>query len=153
MGKRWNYSGDLNLKHGGFYWRESGHTDHVYAVKVTPCSDAGGPDNLFHIEAGSIYMPQEPGKVASALSCCGYSLDARGRLLDGCGGVLTGKRKRWMMVDAWNAYHGLDQDAEYVVRIGPAEETLRDGWSPEPDTILRSNAKLSNYVRREHLRG
>ena len=44
---RWNYNGDINLREGGFFWREDGQDDYVLAVRVTPCSHAGGPCNLF----------------------------------------------------------------------------------------------------------
>ena len=42
--QRWNYSGDMSLEHGGFFWREDGSEDYVLAVEVTPCSDAGWSD-------------------------------------------------------------------------------------------------------------
>src|ERR1700685_3511801 len=56
MAKRWHYMGDINLEYGGYFWREDGADDYVLCVRVTPCSDAGGPNNLFWIEQGSIYM-------------------------------------------------------------------------------------------------
>lgn len=76
MSKRWHYFGDVRLTEGGFYWREDGADDYVCAVDVTPCSNAGGPSNLFHIEAGSIFLPvNDPDRLASALACCGWSAD------------------------------------------------------------------------------
>jgi hypothetical protein len=155
MSKRWNYNGDVSLKHGGFYWREDGLglDDYVLAVRVTPCSDAGGPDNVFHIEAGSIYMPQEIDAANRALACCGYSIDASGTVTDCTGARHTGKRARALLVDAWLAYHGTDRDAEYIVRIGSAEPGAR-GWcaEEEPDCVLRAGSSLRNYVKREFLR-
>lgn len=137
---KWNYLGDINLEHGGFFWREDGAEDYVLAVVVTPCSDAGGADNLFHIEEGSIYIPSDPKRLQSALDVIGVPLaDANRRDI----------------VEALRAYGGIERDNENVVRIGPEEEqwSRGGGWNPEPDTILRGNAKLANYVRREYLRG
>ena len=64
---KWNYNGDMGLEYGGFYWREDGADDYVLAVRVTPCSDAGGPDNLFHIESGSIYIGTDPDRARCAV--------------------------------------------------------------------------------------
>jgi hypothetical protein len=156
MPKRWNYNGDISLKHGGFYWREDGLglDDYVIAVRVTPCSDAGGPDNVFHIETGSIYMPQEIDAANRALACCGYSIDANGTVTDCTGVRHTGKRARAILVDAWLAYHGTDREAEYIVRIGPAEPGAQ-GWcaDEEPNRILRAGSSLRNYVKHAFLRG
>lgn len=148
----WNYSGDINIEHGGMFWREDGAEDYVLAVRVTPCSDAGGPNNLYDIETGSIYLPPEPAKVASAVSCVGYTINANGDLETGREVLKKGSREyRWLIVEAFCAYAGIDRDIETVVRIGPKEDVAFYGWNPEPDTILRSNAKLANYVRREFL--
>lgn len=151
---RWNYSGDMNLEYGGLFWREDGADDYVLAVKVTPCSDAGGPDNLFHIEHGSIYLGTDVKRHKSALDCCGYKLADDGTMTDGAGGTFTKKQARARLVEAMDAYCGLDNRTEHVVQIGKAEpEDGRGGWSPEPDTILRGNAKLRNFVREEFLVG
>lgn len=129
----WNYSGDINLEYGGFFWRTDEFcTYYVEAIEVTPCSDAGGPDNKFHITTGTIYMPDdEPAP-----------LDIIG--VDPADATLRDK------VEAWRAYHGIETDSQTVVRIGKDEES--DGWNPEPDTILRGNASLARYVVREFLR-
>ena len=138
MANHWEYSGDVNLECGGFFWQESGDLDYVYCVDVTPCSDGGGPDNLFNIRKGSIYLPKDEAKLKSALDCCGYDLE-------------TATRRD--IVDASMAYHGMEDDINIIVRIGKPDEFSgsSSGWNPEPDVILRSNAKLKNYVSREFL--
>lgn len=160
MAHRWNYSGDMNLTEGGFYWREDDADDYVLAVDVTPCADAGGPSNLFHIESGSIFLPVDDlVRLRDALSCCGWDVDDAGNIVgNGADAARKGSREwRWRVVEACKAYHGLDRGVWggcTVVQIGPAEEdawTRGGGWSPEPDVVLRGNAKLENYVRREFL--
>jgi hypothetical protein len=137
---KWNFNGDINLEYGGFFWREDGADDYVRAVRITPCSDAGGPDNLFHVEQGSIYMPLDAAKRKSALSVCGYENEAN--------------PSRSMLVDSFMAYHGIDRDSmngEQVVRIGKAQELARDGWNPEPDFVLRGNSSLERFVKGQFL--
>lgn len=138
---KWNYNGDINLRYGGFWWKEDDADDYVLAVRVTPCSDAGGPDNLYHIEQGSIYMPIDAAKRHSALQACGYEKEET--------------PSRSMLVDAFIAYHGIERDAfngETVIQIGKhKEDTKREGWSPEPDVILRGNASLERYIRENFL--
>lgn len=149
---KWNYNGDINLEYGGFFWREDGAKDYVLAVRVTPCSDAGGPDNLFHVETGSLYMPQDATKANAALSCCGYSLRTDGAVADGSGFWRTGRAARALLVDAWMAYHGMDLGREYVIRIGRADPDAT-GWcaNETPDHVLRGGSSLRNFVKRELL--
>lgn len=141
MAKRWNYCGDINLRYGGFFWQESGYADHVYCVDVIPCSDMGGPDNLFIIEKGSIYLPLEDAeRVKSALDVIGMTSD---------------EAKRFDLIYAFKAYGGQDVDCRETVQIGKRDEFYdydRGGFDmPEIDRQLRANAKLKNYVRREFL--
>lgn len=145
---KWNYNGDINLRYGGFWWKEDDADDYVLAVRVTPCSDGGGPDNLYLVEQGSIYMPLDPAKRHSALQGCGYENEET--------------PSRSMLVDAFMAsnrpsmaYWGIERDTyngETVIQIGKhKKDTSRDGWSPEPDVILRGNASLERYVRANFL--
>ena len=134
---RWNYCGDINLEHGGYFWREAGADDYVEAVDVAPCSDAGGPDNLFWITEGSIYLG---GDRAGALSCIGAE---------------PGTTDRATLVDAHRAYGGVESDSlgASVVRIGPAEPIRGQGWDNNitGDVVLRASASLTRYVRKECL--
>lgn len=128
----WQYSGDLHIEEGGLFFREDDADDYVLAIRVTPCADAGGPSNLFHIETGSIYF--SPDRLESALDIIGVKPDAA-----------TVEDK----AIAYCAYHGIDRDSwngERVVQIGDAEEMEREGWNPKPDDILPEGAKLADYV-------
>ena len=141
MAKHWHYLGDVNLEHGGAYFRESDWSDHVDCVQVTPCSDAGGPDNLFWVESGTIYLGN-PEHVTSALESCGW-----GALPD------------WLnQAQALLGYMGMDCDAwdgRRIVQIGKAADPQDSwrGWDDEtqPDKVLRGNASLRRYVRREYM--
>lgn len=137
---KWNFNGDVNLEYGGFFWREDGADDYVCAVCVTPCVNGGGPDNLFHIEQGSLYMPADPAKRKSALSTCGYENEPN--------------PSRSMLVDAFMAYGGIERatfNGEQVVQIGKKQELEREGWNPEPDHVLRGNASLEKFVKANFL--
>lgn len=155
MSERWHYFGDVRLTEGGFYWREDGADDYVCAVDVTPCSNAGGPSNLFHIEEGSIFLPvNDPTRLGSALACCGWSVDEALTITgNGDPDAVKGSAEwRRRLVESCFAYHGIDGGTATVVQIGRDEGCFtRDGWSPNPDVILRGNAKLANYVRRQFL--
>lgn len=137
---KWNYSGDVNLRYGGFFWREDDADDYVLALRVTPCSDVGGSDNLFHIEQGSIYLPKDAAPLKNALATIGKTPETATRL---------------DIVYAFMAYNGIDRhsyNGETDIRIGPADKHANpNGWNPKPNVVLRSNASLRNYVRRELL--
>lgn len=140
MANEWQYIGDVNLENGGLFWREDGSADYVLAVQVTPASDLGGPENMFHIETGSIYLPEDEAKRKSALDTIGVEL---------------GKETRQELVIAFNAYHGIDRDAwngETWIRIGkPCPYTTPDNWTIEPEFIFHGNSKLKTIVAANHL--
>lgn len=151
--KDWNYSGDMNLEHGGFFWKVTPGDDFAEAVEVIPHSDVGGPDCMWWVHKGSIYLPEDMDKRRSALACCGYSLTDTGDVEDGTGTVysLDTLDGMTLLVDAFNAYHGIERDhVDTVVQIGKLTDYDPDPVA-EPDVILRGNAKLRNYVRRAFL--
>ena len=134
---KWKYSGDVDLKHGGFYWLDEGDEDFVTAVDVVPCSAAGGPDNLFYIEVGTIFLPADRDKQESILGVIGMTPE---------------DASREDFIYAAKAHSGLERDYDEVVRIGKEEEPYHStGWNPEPDIVLRGNASLRRYVERDAL--
>jgi hypothetical protein len=140
MAHEWNYCGDISLAYGGYFWREDGSDDYVLCVHVQPCSDADGPDNLFWIEQGSIYMPEDADKRRRALEVCGWGKEE--------------KPSRAMLVEAFLAYGSFDLDCmngRRVVRFGPAQPARREFGDIEPDVILRANANLEKYVKNNFL--
>lgn len=141
--KRWKYSGDISIRHGGYYWRNDGWSDYVLVVRVTPFSDAGGNDNEFWVEEGSLYIPDDkPQEMGAAFSCCGIAQEELN--------ALTPVRRRRVIVDCLIAYRGFDIDTTHNVRIGPAQPECREGPF-SADTFLRANSSLRNWVRRNCL--
>jgi hypothetical protein len=137
---RWNYDGDINLEYGGLFWRKTGFDDYVDVVEISPCTDQGGPNNLFIITRGSIYLPKDRDARKSALNIIGVDM-ADAKLRD--------------LVHAFNAYHGVERDSlggEHIVRIGKPDEFWSGrGYNPKPHEVLRADAKLVNYVRKGFL--
>lgn len=164
--RRWQYSGDINIEHGGLYWRlpttdNFPEADYVEAVEVIPCSDMGGPSCQFLIQVGSIYIDRAT--YATALACCGYEAfqharrGAPWRIASGRAGQADSVRMdsvqgACMLVDAFRAYRGLDDPTTHRVQIGKPDAYLDDlDDIPEPDIQLRGNTDLRRYVRREFL--
>lgn len=137
MNKRWHYIGDVNLEHGGAFIQEGDWPDYCNAVQVTPCSDAGGPENWYWIESGTVYMGNAV-HVQSALECCNESPDAA----------------QWRKGYAVLQYMGIDCDTRIIVQIGAKRDDC-DSWqwddTLEPDYVLRGNASLRRYVKREYM--
>lgn len=141
----WIYYGDINIEHGGLFWKDVQATDYVECVEVTPCSDASGPDNVFEIVKGSIYFADDTERRNNALSCIGWYDHAS-----------IGPYPLAAIVEAARAYWGVEGDVygRTVVRIGALDQFWQDnrgGWNPKPDKILPGNARLDNYVFAEHL--
>jgi hypothetical protein len=135
---KWQYRGDVDLREGGLFWKEDDADDYVLAVEVIPCSAAGGPDNLFWINEGSIYITPERAK--SALE--GY-------------GTAYADATRADIVEAIMSHYGMESDIETKLRIGPREPDP-DNWrfdssNFEEDVVLRAGSKLENWVKRECL--
>lgn len=137
--RRWNYVGDVSIREGGYYWREDNAEDYVLCVEVIPCSIAGGPDNLFWVHDGLIYLGDAE-RQDKALDCIGLTHETANRAT---------------IVDACMNYQGMEHDADYIVQIGKGEAgRYYPGFDmPSADDIvqLRANASLRRYIRMEHL--
>ena len=135
---QWQYRGDVDLREGGLFWREDGADDYVLAVEVIPCSAAGGPDNLFWIEEGSIYITPERAKQALAGV---YGPDHEPTRAD--------------IVEAIMSHYGMERDVETTLQIGKRQEDP-DKWRFDSDNfrvdvVLRGNASLARWVERNCL--
>ena len=138
--KRWFYNGDINIKHGGIYYQESGSSDYVNFVEVISGTDLEGADNEFMIVSGTVWIPDDLEKRKAALACIG----------------VTSHESNWHVIArACHAYYGImcDSDyAEYKVRIGKVDKWQSKQWDDSKiDIFLRGNSSLRRYVRREHL--
>lgn len=162
--------GDDPNEQSGVWWQEAGPTpdDYVYATRITACSDAGGPSNLYMVECGSIYFA--PDTMEAALSCVGvepgvfafngevrrkFETEFAARLF------IAGQPDQWafttmprvdrhLLVHAYVAYAGLDIDQSYVVQVGKKEDCDGDGWNPTPTDFIRGGSSVKNYVRKEY---
>ena len=153
------YSGDVNLEHGGTYfkidprdWDEYGYCS---AVRVQPCSDAGAQSNAWWIESFTVLNPKGD-DLKSILSFCGWSIAENGAIMDSYSGDIVAKAGtqafRHCVAEACVGYGKYDKDFSEVVQIGKISEFDSDREHVNPDRILRSNASLERYVRREFVR-
>lgn len=131
MNKRWHYIGDRNLENGGAFIRAGDWHDYCDAVQVTPCSDAGGPDNWYWIERGSVYLGNAQ-HVQSALECCDVADNA----------------PQWLQGHAVLQYMGMDADSRVIVQIGKVAGDVSPGWDTDTqcDIVLHGNTNLRRYV-------
>lgn len=166
--RRWFYSGDISIEHGGVFYNlgpfEDGYVD---AVRLQPCSDAGGPDNVFWIEHLTVIIHDGwkhafwgPGDTAaarrahralhdmpdaerteSALTCCGW--DDQIAEWD----KLTLAQRKHVITDACISYGHYDQTESEMVSLGKPEFTKNREGEWKPATILRANTNLRKYVR------
>lgn len=137
----WTYNGDASLRQGGYFWRDADADDYVEIVEVNACSDAGGPDNLWQVERGSVYLSDDNDKRWQGLDIVGADR------------AFIGPYELGELVFGMKAYWGMEADpyGVRVVRIGAKDDSDRNGWNPDPDKILPANAHLRNYVFKEFL--
>lgn len=151
---KWVYHGDRNIENGGMFFKDEGDEDFILVVDVTPASDGGGPDNLFLVEVGSVFMPTALEKVRAAASVCGYEIADDKSMSDHSGDTFEFQSPEWRMrmLDAWKAYHGVERDSTWIVRVGKPDKYARPGSflaNMEPDFILRSNVNLAKFIKGE----
>lgn len=139
--KRFYYVGDVNIEHGGYFVHQSDDgRRHGYAdvVRVTPCSDAGGPNNCFWVETLTVNIrDRRSDDYRRALDCIGCDLSE----------LPTRAARRRAVIDAHIAYGFYDITQSECVQIGRVQDECRED-SVTPDTVLRGNASLERYARR-----
>lgn len=151
-GKRWTYSGDVNLEYGGTFYRlgEWGE-GYVTAVEVTDLDSACGFTGAVEIAEFSIVVDR-PERWGEALPVIGARLLDDGAIDDN-GTRLERDSREWRLclVYALKAHGYYDRDRSETLQLDSSEPMeSRDGW--KADKRLRGNAKLCRYVRREWLR-
>ena len=120
---RWHYFGDINLEYGGFFYRTD-QWQHLYAdvVLVTPCSDAGLPDNQFWIE-NLVVEPKAQEDLQDALEMGGlWPLDGK-----------TDEEITHMSIQACVQSGMTYKEAGRVIQIGgpdPSTTAATNPWSP-----------------------
>jgi len=144
---RWHYHGDVSIEHGGmFYNLDNARYDYAEAWRVTPCSDAGGPDNQFWIEHLTVLIDED--RRAQALACIGVTEDYYRSL--------TRAMRMHLRVGAavscghYDRVESPTSSGCRTVQVGPADPFFgrRAGWDPIVCEVrLRGNASLRRYVR------
>ena len=139
------YSGDVSIEHGGFFYDlSSWDCGYVSATRVTPCSDAGGPDNQFWVENLTVNL-REGAALDDVLQCCGMTRET----------LPKGAARRHAIVECHIAYGAYDVEQNEVVQVGAKPDPIsagRPGFDPvRVNVVLRANASLRKYVRRVHI--
>jgi hypothetical protein len=155
---RYKYCGDINLDHGGYYFRapewKYGYAD---VVRVTPCSDAGGQQNAWWIERLTVNAPDNDDDLRQVLAVIGMTLDPKGRIIEEGRPHDAVARNSTVyvscIVDACIAYGRYDIDSSTTVQIGKIADWDGAREPVEPDVTLRAGTSLERYVRREYLKG
>ena len=131
---KWVYMGDVNIRHGGTYFfnnDEDVKYGFMSVVRVTPCSDAGLPDNQFWIEWGNVTGFDSPAHIADAMTVCGTE----------------GPIDNITLADCLMAYGNFEIDTTIVVQIGKEDPFYNGQQVPStPDYQLRDGSSLRNWV-------
>ena len=140
--KRWQWFGDVNPKNGGTWIRPVPEYGDADAVRITPCSDAGGPCNLFWVECVTVLGLDDADRRQSAAKCCGISA--------------ADMRDPYTMAEALLSYGFYDpancypEAASETVQVGAQLDPYASAsWDPVTPTVtLRSNADIGRYARK-----
>jgi len=137
--RRFFYSGDVSIEHGGyFYCLDSWQWGYVDALRVTPCSDAGGPDNCFWLEEITINIRDSGPELNSVLSVCGLTLET----------LPTGAARGHALVDCHLSHGTYDMHASTMVQIGPNDPFYSGRDRFTPDYRLRASVSLTRLARK-----
>jgi len=155
----WLYTGDMNLECGGMFFKPVDEFGTIRGVEVRPDSDRGGPDNVFHVQDGYLFAG-DPDEWQSSLDVCGYTLElvpgvdgGHYAIVDGMGAFhdVRTPEGATLLADAVNGAKGFDDRQETVIQIGKGVAAYDPEPTCTPDTVLRGNKRLHNYIRENFL--
>ena len=129
---KWLYTGDINLEHGGTFYRVEGYT--AYYVQIVPESDLGGPDNVFMICEGESQISDISKEAVDAF----YYPDTKE--------TYTAEEIAIVAVYEGN----IEIHNRHFIRIGKHDTYARrvSNWNP---VQVNANWKLKNYIRKNFL--
>jgi len=135
------YSGDVSIRNGGYLYDFEGWADgYVSVTRVTPCSDADGPDNVFWIESLTVNI-REGEKLDPVLSCCGLTRET----------LPDGAARRHALIDCHVAYGAYDQNQTLTVQIGAKADPYSSGRERvNVDRIVRAGSSLRRIATQLH---
>lgn len=139
MANRVFYKGDINPECGGFFYTlENVKFGYADAVRVTPCSDAGGPDNCFWLDVLSVNIERRQRDIDEALSVCERTDEYRS----------ASKAHKTHMIIAecvWAGFYDCDRT---MVRIGKPDEYYNGVGEFNPECVFRAGTNIGNLARR-----
>ena len=145
----WEYSGDVNLKHGGLFYDLSTFQDgYCSAVRVTDLDSGCGFDGAVMVEHIVVCGTKEKDRIAKALECYGIYLSE----------IPTKHGKQSAIVEALVSYGHYDPDDSWdnyqshhieILQLDSDGPMKFDGW--KADKRLH-NTNLEEYIRSVHLR-
>jgi len=148
--RRIYYSGDINAECGGYFFSlTTWGYDYVDVVRITPCSDAGGPDNCFWVQALTALIPDKGSeKEKRALETCGWFDNDEYTKAEGVA-------KKSMLLDAvlsygyYDPHNTMRRHWSQLIQIGKVQSEFnpREGEF-KPDIVLRDGARIANYARK-----
>lgn len=144
----YRYQGDVSLRHGGYYFsvgKEETKYGYSSVVRVTPCSDAGGPDNLFWVETLLVNIPSVEERAKNKM--LDY-VDMNEEKLKS----MTPAQRFAELVYACMVYGCYGQDSNKTVQIGPKDEFYNGTSQIKPDVKLRYGSSLRNWVKKTYLK-
>lgn len=151
MTDKWNYCGDGNLECGGYYWRQDDpEDDWAYCVDVNGSDAFGGPDNIYLVQVGTLYIPESDKDKQACLDVCGYKL-IDNAIHDCAGGIfpLDSEHGKALLMDSVKAYGGVEADYNVVIQIGKLDSDVE--YVFEPTDIIHGNTDLRKHIERECL--
>ncbi|MGR3178763.1 MAG: hypothetical protein ACUZ8E_11965 [Candidatus Anammoxibacter sp.] len=156
MTDKWNYNGDVNLECGGYYWRQDDpEDDYVYCVGIVGSNAFGGPDNIYLVESGTLYIPESDKDKQACLNTCGYKL-IDNMIHDCCGGIfsLDSDHGKILLIDSIKAYYGVESGygGQEVIQIGKLDSQYDESdYVFNPTIVIHGNNNLRKYIEKEYL--
>lgn len=149
----YRYQGDVSLRHGGYYFsvgKEETKYGYSSVVRVTPCSDAGGPDNLFWVETLLVNIPSVEDRAKNKM--LDYVDMSEEKLK-----AMTPAQRFAELVYACMAYGCYSREdtgrpSNQTVQIGPKDEFYSGHEEIPVDVQLRAGSSLRNWLKKTHLK-
>lgn len=147
MATRWRYFGDVHLSEGGVFLRiepDGLANNYADAVRVTPCSDAGGPDNMWWVEALTVLLPeQKDPDFARVLDSCGMTKVPGGSALQRAY-ALAEMCVQYGRYDPANCFPNASSETVQIGAISAFDKERKE--EIRATVVLHGNASLRKYV-------
>lgn len=145
MATRWTYLGDVDPQNGGMLIRVCPEHGYADVARITPCADAGGPSNMFWIEALTVVGLDNPLRRENAARACSWNVSPTPRTM-----------REWVKLAEMFVSYGYYDPANChpkrhteTVQVGPDDPfyDFARGERIAATVRLRSNANIMRYLR------